>query len=101
MATPYPPGYHLTLLRGDDGTPFSHPAEQERVWGRAWGAHDEVGRLRTVLVRRPRDEFASVRADCWHEEAGALVDPDGLWYWEDRRPPDLELVNAQHRALVE
>jgi N-dimethylarginine dimethylaminohydrolase len=96
----YPPGYHLTLLRGDDGTPFADPGEQERVWGRAWGAHDEVGRLRSVLVRRPRGEFGTVRADCWDEDAGALVDPGGLWYWEDRRPPDLELVDAQHAALV-
>src|SRR5262249_41257269 len=91
FAVMYPPGYHLTLLRGDDGTPFADPAEQERVWGRRWGAHDEVGRLRSVLVRRPRREFAVVRAECWSEDAGALVDPDGLWYWESRDPPDLDL----------
>jgi N-dimethylarginine dimethylaminohydrolase len=96
----YPPGYHLTLLRGDDGTPFADSAEQERVWGRSWGAHDEVGPLRTVLVRRPRREFATVRADCWNEDAGALVDPDGLWYWESRDPPDLDLIDAQHAGLV-
>ena len=96
----YPPGYHLTLLRGDDGTPFEDPAEQIRVWGRAWGAHDEVGRLRTVLVRGPRGEFAAVRAECWNDDAAALVDPDGLWYWEDREPPDLDLIEEQHGALV-
>jgi N-dimethylarginine dimethylaminohydrolase len=101
MAAAYPPGYHRTLLRGDDGTPFADPSEQERVWGRAWGAHDEVGRLRMALVRRPRGEFAAVRGDCWSEEAGALVDPEGFWYWEDRTPPDLDEVDAQHRALVE
>lgn len=96
----YPPGYHLTLLRGDDGTPFADAAEQERVWGRRWGANDEVGTLRTVLVRRPRGEFAAVRADCWNEDAGALVDPDGLWYWESRDPPDVDLVDSQHAGLV-
>jgi N-dimethylarginine dimethylaminohydrolase len=96
----YPPGFHLTLLRGDDGAPFADPAEQERVWGRRWGAHDEVGRLRSVLVRPPRGEFAAVRADCWRDDAAALVDPDGLWYWEDRAAPDLDLVDAQHRGLV-
>ena len=89
MSGGYPLGYHLTLLRGDDGTPFADPAEQERVWGREWGAADEVGRLRMVLVRRPRGEFGAVRADCWDDDSGALVDPDGLWYWEERTPPDL------------
>ena len=54
MSGGYPFGYHLTKLRGDDGTPFADPAEQERVWGREWGAADEVGRLRMALVRSPR-----------------------------------------------
>jgi N-dimethylarginine dimethylaminohydrolase len=97
----YPPGFHLTLLRGDDGRPFADAAEQQRLWGRVWGAQDEVGRLRSVLVRSPRDEFACVRADSWRDDAGALVDPDGLWYWEHRSPPDLALVDAQHRGLVD
>ena len=100
MSGGYPFGYHLTKLRGDDGTPFADPAEQERMWGREWGAADEVGRLRMALVRRPRGEFGAVRADCWDEDSGALVDPDGLWYWEHRTPPDLALVDAQHAALV-
>lgn len=48
-ATPsFPFGYHLTLLRGDDGTPFHDPAEQERVWGRAWGASRWRGRPRAT-----------------------------------------------------
>src|SRR5690242_1269300 len=77
MSGGYPFGYHLTKLRGDDG-----------------------GRLRMALVRRPRGEFGAVRDDCWDEDSGALVDPDGLWYSEDRTPPDLALVDAQHAALV-
>ncbi len=100
MSGAYPFGFHLTKLRGDDGTPFSDPAEQLRVWGREWGAADDVGRLRMALVRRPRGEFGAVRADCWDEDSGALVDPDGLWYWESRTPPDLALVDGQHAALV-
>src|SRR5207237_102492 len=55
---------------------------------------------RMALGRRPRGEFGAVRADCWDEDSGALVDPAGLWYWEDRTPPDLALVDAQHAALV-
>ena len=51
-------------------------------------------------MRRPGDEFAAVRADQWDEEAQALVDPDGGWYWTDRRPPDLERLGAQHAGLI-
>lgn len=74
--------------------------ELTAVWGAEWGASDEVGRLRRVLVRRPGDELAAVRGDAWDEEAQALVDPDGRWYWTDRTPPDLDLVRAQHAGLV-
>jgi len=74
--------------------------ELEAVWGAEWGASDEVGRLRTVLVRRPGGELGAVRADAWDEEAQALVDPDGRWYWTDRVPPDLDRVAAQHAGLV-
>ncbi|HET6847634.1 MAG TPA: arginine deiminase family protein [Gaiellales bacterium] len=101
MSGTYPPGYHLTLLRGDDGTPFADAVEQQRLWGRTWGASDEVGRLRSVLVRSPRGEFGLVREDAWRDDAGALVDPHGLWYWEDTKAPDLELVAEQHRGLLD
>lgn len=75
-------------------------AEVEEVWGRPWGAHDEVGRLRTVLVRPPGAALDRIRADAWDPELGALVDPEGGWYWIDRRPPDRERAAAQHRWLV-
>jgi N-dimethylarginine dimethylaminohydrolase len=74
--------------------------ELAEVWGARWGAADEVGPLRRVLVRRPGDELSVVRADAWDEEAQALVDPGGGWYWTDRRPPDLGLVHRQHAGLV-
>jgi N-dimethylarginine dimethylaminohydrolase len=95
-----PFGYHLSLCPAVPEPPFHDPGELERVWGRRWGASDEVGRLRSVLVRAPRDEWAVVRADAWNEAAGALVDPGGMWYWESRTPPDLALVREQHRGLV-
>ena len=31
---------------------------------------------------------------------GALVDPDGGWYWTRREPPDRERAAAQHQGLV-
>jgi N-dimethylarginine dimethylaminohydrolase len=85
MATAAEPAFHDVL---------------EEVWGRRWGAHDETGVLRSVLVRPPSRGLANVRADAWDEEAQALVDPDGRWYWTDRRPPDLDRLAAQHRGLV-
>ena len=98
--TRQPYGYHLSLCPSQPEPPFQDAAELERVWGRRWGASDEVGRLRSVLVRAPRGEWDVVRADAWNEAAGALVDPGGMWYWESREPPDRERVAAQHRGLV-
>ena len=71
------------------------------MWGAEYGAHDEVGVLRRVMVRTPGDELKAIREDAWDEELGALVDPDGRWYWTDRRAPDLDLVAAQHAGLVD
>ncbi len=96
-----PYGYHLSLCPAVPEPAFEDPGELERVWGRSWGAHDEVGKLRVVLMRVPAAEWSAVRADAWNEAAGALVDPDGMWYWESRTPPDLALVAAQHRGLVD
>ncbi|WP_022928464.1 dimethylarginine dimethylaminohydrolase family protein [Patulibacter americanus] len=74
--------------------------ELTEVWGARWGAEDEVGVLRRVLVRQPGQELAAVREDAWDPERGALVDPDGRWYWTDRSAPDLDLVHEQHAGLV-
>jgi N-dimethylarginine dimethylaminohydrolase len=94
-----PPDLHQTRMESATHPPFHD--ELEAVWGERWGAWDEVGRLRKVLVRRPGDEFAQIRGDAWDEEAQALVDPGGQWYWTDRNPPDLEKVAAQHRGLIQ
>src|SRR5581483_8176386 len=66
-----------------------------------FGAVDEVGPLRRVLVRTPGEELEAIREDAWDERLGALVDPEGRWYWTDRTAPDLELVARQHRGLVD
>lgn len=72
----------------------------ESSWGERWGAWDEIGPLRRVAMRTPGDEFAIVDPEAWDEEVGALVDPDGRWYWTDRRPPDLARLQEQHAGLV-
>jgi N-dimethylarginine dimethylaminohydrolase len=41
-----------------------------------------------------------IRAGTYDEAAGALVDPAGRWYWLDREPPDLPLMQAQHDNLA-
>ena len=86
-------------MEGAAEPPFHE--ELASVWGAAYGAHDEVGVLRRVMVRTPGSELEVIRGDAWDEELGALVDPDGHWYWTDRNPPDLDLVAAQHAGLVE
>lgn len=95
-----PTDYYQVLCPPVPEPPFEDPAELERVWGARWGSHDEVGRLRSVLMRRPGGELAQIRADAWDEGAQALVDPAGGWYWTDRAAPDLDLVRAQHAGLV-
>ena len=93
------PDLHQKRMASAAHPPFHD--ELAAVWGEKWGAWDEVGPLRRVLTRRPGDEFERIRGDAWDEEAQALVDPDGGWYWTDRNPPDLEKVAAQHAGLVE
>jgi N-dimethylarginine dimethylaminohydrolase len=53
------------------------------------------------VVRRPGDEFEVIDPDAWDEEIGALIDPDGMWYWTDREPPQLEVIQAEHDGLIE
>ena len=69
-------------------------------WGARWGAADEIGALRRVAVRRPGHEFDVIDPEQWDDEVGALVDPNGMWYWTDREPPRLEALQAEHDGLV-
>ena len=92
-----PPDLHQTRMESAAEPPFHD--ELTEVWGAEWGAWDEVGPLRRVLVRPP-SSLELVRGDAWDEEAQALVDPGGQWYWTDREPPDLDKVAGQHDGLV-
>jgi N-dimethylarginine dimethylaminohydrolase len=92
------PDLHQTRMATAAHPPFH--AEIEEVWGRRWGAHDEVGRLRTALVRAPGPALDRIRGDAWNPELGALVDPHGGWYWTRKDPPDRERAAAQHQGLV-
>jgi N-dimethylarginine dimethylaminohydrolase len=72
----------------------------ESSWGAAWGGADETGPLRRAVVRRPGSEYELIDRRQWDAEAGALVDPDGMWYWTDRAPPDLAAIRAEHDRLI-
>jgi len=87
-------------LMGPEPLPSFHD-ELEEVWGRRWGAADEVSRLRSVLMRRPSAGLGAIRADAYDPDMDAFVDPDRRWYWTGRDLPDLDLVHAQYAAFVE
>jgi N-dimethylarginine dimethylaminohydrolase len=90
---------HQARMEGAAEPPFHE--ELAAVWGANFGAVDEVGPLRRVLMRTPGEELEAIREDAWDERLGALVDPEGRWYWTDRTAPDLELVARQHQGLAD
>ena len=94
-----PPDLHQTRMRPAAEPPFLD--ELEQVWGARWGAWDEVGPLRRVLVRRPGDELGCVRADAWDEEAQALVDPEGHNDWVAEFSVDLVQSRSTSEPTVQ
>ena len=89
-----------SLFPASPEPPFHDAAALVRDWDADWGCDDDVSPLRTVLVRRPGDEWNAVRGDCWDEDARSLVDPDRNWFWESRELPDVARMQAQHDGLV-
>jgi N-dimethylarginine dimethylaminohydrolase len=66
----------------------SYLDELERIWGRRWGAQG-IGRLREVAMVKPTDA-----------EVLALYEQDSAFFVFNGVTPDLELMRAQHFALV-
>ena len=102
------PGQRPVLPRGAQAHPAPRPARafedeamQERVWGRRWGVHNDVGPIRTVLVHRPGDEIRIMTADRYDPSIEALIDDEAQWYWRGDRAPDLAVMQKEHDALVE
>lgn len=89
-----------SLFPASPEPPFHDPGALTRDWGADWGCDDDVSPLRTVLVRRPGDEWKGVRGDCWDEGSRSLVDPDRNWFWESRELPDVPRMQAEHDGLV-
>ncbi|PPG28988.1 dimethylarginine dimethylaminohydrolase family protein [Pseudoclavibacter sp. RFBB5] len=91
-------------LLGPESEPgFLADSELPAYWGRKWGAQDEVGRLRTIMMRRPSAGLEAVEKageSTWMPEIGAYVDPDRRWYWSGREFPDLEKLHSEFDSFV-
>ena len=88
-------------IPGEPEPPFEEPAMLEKVWGRRWGLDNDVGRLRSVLVCRPGDEWrVMMEGGEFDEQAQAWIGPDKMWYWNGRKRPDLVKAQSQHDGLV-
>lgn len=96
-----PPGSHQLLTPPAPEPPFEDPGELAQVWGERWGASDEIGLLRKVLVRAPGPALEAISAEAYRPELDALVDPGGNWYFTGGGAPDLAAFHAQHAGLVE
>lgn len=94
--------YHVVLERMPPRAEpvFEEAGMQERVWGRRWGVHNDVGRLRMVAVHRPGDEINLIDPGKYDPSVAAVLDDDEAWYWRDRTGPDLALMQSQHDGLV-
>jgi N-dimethylarginine dimethylaminohydrolase len=95
---------YMNLHRQIPGEPepaFEEPAMLEKVWGRRWGVNNDVGRIRSVLVSRPGDEWqVMMQGGEFDEGAQAWIGPDKMWYWSDQERPDLHKAQTQHGGLV-
>jgi N-dimethylarginine dimethylaminohydrolase len=79
---------------------FEDKAELERVWGRAWGVDNDVGRIRAVLMHRPGNEMKVIDPKKRIEEIGAFGDVKEGWYIQSDRVPKLADMQAEHDALA-
>ncbi|MFO8059189.1 MAG: arginine deiminase family protein [Bacillota bacterium] len=95
--------YHIVLERiSPRAEPaFEDPEMQQRVWGRRWGVHNDVGRLRMVLVHRPGDEVRVMSEDHYDPSIEALIDDREQWYFRSDCGPDLDRMQREHDSMVE
>ena len=95
--------YHEVLKRIP---PKSHPIFEDnemqiRVWGRRWGAHNDVGSLKMALVHRPGEEITRVTSDKYDPRIDSIIDDGEQWYWRRKDPPDLIKMQNEHDSMVE
>jgi N-dimethylarginine dimethylaminohydrolase len=95
--------YNMTMkMFGPEAEPvFESDAQQNAVWGRAWGCDNDVGRIRTVLMHRPGDEFSVVDPAKRIDEISAYGDREAGWYWQSKHIPPVSEMQVQHDALAQ
>ena len=100
--------YHayMNLHRRIPGEPepaFEEQKMLEKVWGKKWGINNDVGKLRMALVSRPGRDWEPMMSESeyyYQEEIHAKLGPQSMWYWKDRKLPDLAKAQEQHDALT-
>ncbi len=94
--------YHRVLerIRPRSEPPFEEENMQRRVWGRPWGVHNDVGRLRSVLLHRPGEELRVMTEDKYDPDIEALIDEDAQWYFRSDRAPDLDQMQREHDGMA-
>lgn len=98
------PGKFHHILGPEPEPGFFSESEMVNTWGRKWGAADEVGKLRSVMMRRPSKglrKFNELGEQAWREDLQAYLDPDLRGYWAGRELPNLDLLNAEFDSVVE
>lgn len=80
--------------------PFEDDAELMATWGAVWGIDNDVGKIRSILMHAPGPEMGIIDTSKRIEEIGSYGDPATGWYFQSDTPPDLDKMQAQHRAFV-
>src|SRR5689334_21015709 len=91
----------IKIFRSAPEPAFESEAQQQAVWGRAWGCSNDVGRLRMVLMHRPGEELNVIDPTKRIPGVGAFGDPEQGWYWRGDVIPDFEAMRRQHDGLVQ
>ena len=79
---------------------FESPEQQTALWGRKWGCDNDVGKLRMVLMHCPGDELKIVDPQKRIPEINSFGDVEQGWFWRGDTLPPLDVLQAEHDALV-
>jgi N-dimethylarginine dimethylaminohydrolase len=78
---------------------FENTEEQKYVWGDKWGVTNDVGKIRSILMRRPGKEMEIIDVNNWDPMLGMIIDKD-KYYWRSNKAPDIKKMQDQHDNLA-